>query len=100
MSLAVRRRADALVLGLGAWFAASLLFLGWSAVRTVDPRYVQDAWEFVGRVELAMSPAVAVLAARGAAGGWRAGPVGRVATGLLVLAAGWIAARALGTWIW
>jgi hypothetical protein len=99
MSLAVRRRADALVLGLGAWLAASLLFLGWSAVRTVDPLYVQDAWEFVGRVELAMSPAAAVLAARGAVAGWRAGPVGRAATGLLVLAAVLLAARALGTWI-
>jgi hypothetical protein len=88
-----------LVLGLGAWLTASLLFLTWSAVRTVDPVYVQDAWEFIGRVELAMSPAAAVLAARGAIWGWRAGPVQRAAAVLLVVAAVPIAAKALGGWI-
>ena len=98
-SLAVRRQVDALVIGLGAWFTASLIFLGWSALRTVDPLYVQDAWEFIGRVELAMSPAAAVLAARGAAWGWRAGPVSRAAAVLLVAAAVRVAAGALGAWI-
>jgi hypothetical protein len=98
-SLAIRPRADVLVLGLGAWLTASLLFLTWSAVRTVDPVYVQDAWEFIGRVELAMSPAAAVLAARGAICGWRAGPVQRAAAVLLVVAAVPIAAKALGGWI-
>ena len=57
------RRVDRLVLGLGAWATAFFLFLGWSALRAVDPLYVQDAWEFIGRVELATSPAAAILAA-------------------------------------
>ena len=69
--LLARRRADRLVLGLGAWMIACALFLGWSAVRTVEPLYVQDAWEFIGRVELATSPAAAVLAACGALWAWR-----------------------------
>jgi hypothetical protein len=97
--LAARRQLDRLVLGLGAWFIAALLFLGWSAVRTVDPLYVQDAWEFIGRVELAVSPAACVLAAHGTVWGWRAGPVRRAAAVFLVLAALRIAARALGAWI-
>ncbi len=95
----MRRQVDGLVIGLGAWFSASLIFLGWSALRTVDPLYVQDAWEFIGRVELAMSPAAAVLAARGAVWGWRAGPVRRAAAVLLVAAAARVAAGALVAWI-
>ena len=97
--LAARRQLDRLVLGLGAWFLAALLFLGWSAVRTVDPLYVQDAWEFIGRVELAVSPAACVLAAHGTVWGWRAGPVRRAAAVCLVLAALRIAASAVGAWI-
>jgi hypothetical protein len=78
---------------------ASVGFLGWSAVRTIEPLYVQDAWEFVGRVELAMSPAAAILAARGATCAWRSGWALRVAAGLAVCAAVWVAAAALGAWI-
>ena len=98
-SLAVRRRADALVLGLGAWMTTGAVFLGWSALRAVDPLYVQDAWEFIGRVELATSPAAAILAACGATWAWRSGVGLRAASALLVGAAVWIAARALGAWV-
>jgi hypothetical protein len=97
--LLARRRADRLVLGLGAWALAGVVFLGWSVVRTVDPLYVQDAWEFIGRVELAISPAAAVLAARGATWAWRSGPVPRAAGALLIGAAVWVAAGSLGAWI-
>ncbi|MFO7693552.1 MAG: hypothetical protein R6V57_10750 [Vicinamibacterales bacterium] len=97
--LAARRRADRLVLGLGAWLAACAIFLGWSAMRSVEPRYVQDAWEFIGRVQLATSPAAAILAACGATWAWRSGLGPRVAGGALVGAAVWVAARALGAWI-
>jgi hypothetical protein len=97
--LAIRRKADPLVLGLGAWLAACAVFLGWSAVRTVDPRYVQDAWEFIGRVELATSPAAAVLAACGAATIWRLGRPFRVVSAALVVGAAWVAAWALTAWI-
>jgi hypothetical protein len=98
-SLLRGRRVDRLVLGLGAWATALFLFLGWSVLRTVEPMFVQDAWEFIGRVELATSPAVAILAARGATSGWRAGLFSRVLTALLIGAAVRIAARLLGGWV-
>ena len=97
--LAVSRQVDRLVFGLGAWLIACALFLGWSIVRTVEPRYVQDAWEFIGRVELATSPAAALLAACGATWAWRSGVAMRIAGGLIVAAAAWIAARSLVAWI-
>jgi hypothetical protein len=97
--VAARRQADRLVLGLGAWLAACAVFLAWSAMRSVEPRYVQDAWEFIGRVLLATSPAAAILAACGATWAWRSGPGPRVAGAALVGAAAWMAARALGAWI-
>ena len=97
--LVAGRRADRLVLGLGAWVLACAIFLGWSVVRTVDPRYVQDAWEFIGRVELATSPAAAILAAFGVTWAWRSGVALRAMSALLVAAAAWIASRALGAWI-
>jgi hypothetical protein len=98
-SLLRGRRVDRLVLGLGAWATAFFLFLGWSVLRTVEPMFVQDAWEFIGRVELATSPAVAILAACGATWGWRSGLISRVLTALLLGAAVWIAARLLGGWV-
>lgn len=98
-SLFAGRRLDRLVLGLGAWFLACAVFLAWSIVRTVEPRYVQDAWEFIGRVQLATSPAFAILAAAGAAWAWRAGLLPRAASILLVGAAFWIAARSLFAWV-
>jgi hypothetical protein len=98
-SLLLRRRVDRLVLGLGAWATAFVLFLGWSVLRTVEPKYVQDTWEFIGRVELATSPAAAVLAAAGAAWLWRLARPLRVLSAALVCGAGWVAARALSAWI-
>jgi hypothetical protein len=95
-----RRTLDRLVFGLGAWMTACAIFLGWSAARTVGPRYVQDAWEFIGRVELATSPAAAILAACGATWTWRSGPLLRTAGAVLVGAAVWVAARAIGAWIY
>ncbi len=98
-SLVRRRRADRLVLALMAWGAVWLGFLGWSALRPVEPLYVQDAWEFIGRVELATSPAVAVLAGCGAVWAWRAGLAPRIASVALVGAAFLGGARALGAWL-
>ena len=98
-SLARRRRVDRLVLALAAWLTSWASFLLWSAVRRVEPRYVQDAWEFIGRIEMATTPAVAILAACGAVWAWRAGWVPRaVSAALLVLAFG-AGAQAMGAWI-
>ncbi|HOG28324.1 MAG TPA: hypothetical protein PLN93_00470 [Vicinamibacterales bacterium] len=98
-SLARRRRADRLVAALAAWFAAWAGFLLWSALRRVEPPYVQDAWEFIGRVEMATTPAVAILAACGAAWAWRSGRLLRAVSAGLVLAALAGGARAVVSWI-
>ncbi len=98
-SLLVRRRVDRLVLGIAAWMIACALFLGWSIVRTVEPRYVQDAWEFIGRVELATSPPRPFSRPAAPRGLWRLGFVTRVASVALVAAAMRIAAGALAAWI-
>jgi hypothetical protein len=97
--LVLRRKVDPLVLGLSAWLVSCAIFLGWSILRTVEPRYVQDAWEFIGRVELATSPAAAVLAAAGAAWLWRLARPLRLVSVTLVCGAVWLAARALSAWI-
>ena len=98
-SLARRRRVDRLVLALAAWLTSWAAFLLWSTIRRVEPRYVQDAWEFIGRIEMATTPAVAILAACGAVWAWRAGWVPRaVAAALLVLAFG-AGAQAMGAWV-
>lgn len=98
-SLTRRRRADRLVAALVAWFAAWAGFLLWSALRPVEPRYVQDAWEFIGRIEMATTPAVAILAACGAVWAWRSGRALRLASAGLVLLALSAGAQALGSWI-
>jgi hypothetical protein len=58
----------------------------------------QDVWEFAGRVTLATSPSLAMLAAAGAAWAWRSGVVFRALAGATVAAAVWPAADALRTW--
>lgn len=94
------RRTDRMVLALVAWGAAWILFLGWSAIRAVEPLYVQDAWEFIGRVEMATAPAVAVLAAYGALWAWRSRRLLRAVSVVLVILACVGGARALGAWIY
>ena len=99
-SLFWRRRMDRLVLGVAAWLVTYLAFVGWSAVRTVSPLYVQDAWEFIGRVVLAVTPAFAILAAGGLVWLWRRGWLWRVVSvGLLCLGV-LNASRALAAWIY
>jgi uncharacterized membrane protein YfcA len=95
-----RHIVDRLVLAIVAWGLAFSGFVAWSAARSVEPRYVQDAWEFIGRVELATSPAAVILAAFGAVWAWRAGAALRVASGALLIAALMIGARALSAWIY
>jgi len=94
-----RHIVDRLVLAIVAWGLAFSGFVAWSAARSVEPRYVQDAWEFIGRVELATSPAAVILAACGAVWAWRAGAAVRVASGALLMAALVTGARALSGWI-
>jgi hypothetical protein len=55
----------------------------------VGARFERYAAEFIGRVDFATYPAVAILAARGALWGWRAGPALRViSVGVVIVAIG------------
>jgi hypothetical protein len=78
-----RGARDRLGLLLGAFGAAYVLFFGVGVMARVDPALERYAMEFVGRVNLATYPAFAILAARGAAWGWRAGAAGQVAAAAL-----------------
>lgn len=91
---------DRLVSALAAWAAVWLVFSASTVFARVAPEYVRYSSEFLGRINLATVPALAVLAGLGAAAGWREdAPAGRrrflrwAAIGLLVAAAA-IAARA------
>jgi hypothetical protein len=75
---------DRLGLLLGAFGVAYVLFFGVGVMARVDPALERYAMEFVGRVNLATYPALAILAARGAAWGWRAGAAGQLAAAALV----------------
>jgi hypothetical protein len=78
---------DRLALVLAAWGVTCLAFVMMSVVIPTGLRYQQDAWEFIGRVEHATSPAAIVLAAHGATWAWRAGRALRIASGALMAAA-------------
>lgn len=81
--------------------AQGVVWMGFLVAGTLAPVRTglhQDVWEFLGRVTMATSPSLAMLAAAGAAWGWRKGVIGRLAAGVLVAAASWPAAHALRTW--
>jgi hypothetical protein len=77
---------DPLMLALGAWGVASVVFLG-VGLMPVEPQFERYSLEFVSRVAYAAGPAAAVLAGAGTAWGWRSGRVGQgVSIVLLALA--------------
>jgi hypothetical protein len=82
--LAMRGGRDRLTLLLAAYAVAYIAFFGAGVTTRVDPALERYATEFVGRVNLATYPAFAILAARGAAWGWRAGPLGQLAAAALI----------------
>jgi hypothetical protein len=90
---------DPLVLALGAMGLTCLLFLAFAVLTAVDVRYQQDAWEFIGRVELLTYPAAVVLAARGAAWACRAGIALRLSSVALLAAAAVLGLRAWHWWL-
>jgi hypothetical protein len=93
------RGPDPLALALAAMGLTCFLFLALAVLTAIDRRYQQDAWEFIGRVELLTYPAAVVLAARGAAWGWRAGPALRLVSGGLLAAAAALGLRAWHGWL-
>jgi hypothetical protein len=69
-SLARRRTHDRLAAALWAWGTVWVVFSASTVFARVDREYVRYAAEFLGRINLATVPLIAVLAARGAAAGW------------------------------
>lgn len=91
--------SDPLLLALAATGLTCFLFLVFAVVTAIDVRYQQDAWEFIGRVELFTYPAAVVLAARGAAWAWRAGTALRLVSVGLLAAAAVLGLRAWHGWL-
>jgi len=61
---------DRLVSALIAWAVFWLVFSASTVFSRVDPEFVRYTIEFLGRINLAAIPMVAILAASGAAAGW------------------------------
>jgi hypothetical protein len=94
IQLSIDRARDRATLAIGAWTVAGAAFLG-VAVMRVDAPFQRYAAEFFGRVLLATYPAAVLLAARGAAWGWRVGQPTRIGSFVLVCGA-----IALGVQAW
>ncbi len=90
---------DRLALVVAAWAVTCAFFVAVSVLSSVEMRYQQDSWEFVGRVEHATAPAAAILAAHGAMWAWRAGTVLRWASAALLLGAVITGVRAWTAWL-
>jgi hypothetical protein len=94
----VRPQRDRLTMALVAWFATCAVFVAFGVLSPVEPRFYRYTVEFIGRVVYATWPAVVVVAGAGGAWAWRAGPIGRLASAILVGSAVWIGA--LNWWSW
>ncbi len=94
-----RPQRDRLTLALVAWFATCAVFLAFGVLSPVEPRFYRYTVEFIGRVIYATWPAAVVVAAAGGAWAWRAGPIGRLASAILVGSALWVGAVSWWSWI-
>jgi hypothetical protein len=95
LGLGRRDRLAALILTLAC---VAAVFLTFGALAPIAERMQQDAWEFMGRVDLATHIAFVMLASVGAERAWRLGLLGRIVAAALVGAAVIPAARALQAW--
>ena len=93
------RTRDRLTLALVAWFATCAVFVAFGVLSPVEPRFYRYTVEFIGRVIYATWPAAVVVAAAGGAWAWRAGPIGRLASAILVGSAVWVGALSWWSWI-
>jgi hypothetical protein len=87
---------DRLTLALGGMGLSFGVFVAVRVLAPVDARYQRYADEFIDRLYYAALPAAAILAARAAAWGWRAGMAWRVAVTALFVASAIIG---LGRWM-
>ena len=65
-----KRRRDRLESALLAWAIVWIVFSASTVFSRVDEEFVRYTAEFLGRINLATLPLVAILAAKGAAAGW------------------------------
>ena len=93
------RRCDRLVLVVAGWGVTGAVFLLASVLGPGNLRYQQDAYEFIGRLEYATSPAALVLAGLGASWAWRAGMAWRLVSGALLFGAVVVGAQTWLEWI-
>jgi hypothetical protein len=92
------RAGDRLVLVIAASVLVCAAVYAQNLLTPVDTRFERYAAEFLGRVDDATYPVIVIVAARGASWSWRTGSIGRVASGLLVIAAVVVGARAWLGW--
>jgi hypothetical protein len=90
---------DRLGLAVVAWGAAYLLFLAFGVLAPVSGSYERYAAEFIGRVDLAVYPAVVLLGAAGAVRLWRSSLAGRAGAALLVVGVALAGAEQWWRWI-
>ena len=91
-----RDPVDRLALALYGWALAYAVFFGVAVGPRVAGPFERYAAEFISRVVLAICPAAAILAARGAAWSWRSGLTWRVVCLTLL---GWAAATGIDAWL-
>jgi hypothetical protein len=97
--LASTHLRNRLTLAVLAWAAATTALLAAAVLTPVEDRFYRYNVEFIARVFYVGWPAVVVLAAAGASGAWRAGPMGRLASSILVGSAVWVGALSWWSWI-
>ena len=101
-SLARKRERNKLVSAIIAWAAIWFVFSASTVFAPVGDAYVRYSAEFLGRINLATLPLVAILAARGAAFGWEPDPPAYLRQPLQVfsvLMLTWVLFIGLNTWL-
>ena len=97
--LIVRAARDRLTSTLLAWFGTCAVFVAFGVLGPVEPSFYRYTVEFIGRVIYATWPAAVMVAAAGSAWAWRAGPIGRLASAILLGSAVWVGALSWWSWI-
>jgi hypothetical protein len=91
-----------LVSALIAWAVVWFVFSASTVFAPVGDAYVRYAAEFLGRINLATLPLIALLAARGAAFGWEADPPAYLRRPLQIFSWSmliWVLFIGLNTWL-
>jgi len=101
-SLVRRQQRDRLLSAVWAWAAIWLVFSLSTVLAPVGDAYVRYSAEFLGRINLATMPLIAILAARGAVFGWEPDPPAYLRQPLQVFSVAmlaWVLFIGLNTWL-